>query len=38
MYHMVRSLGVKAVLRRELPAGAAAFLIGKETGRGHEAR
>jgi hypothetical protein len=29
MYHMVRSLGAKAVLQRELPAGAAAFLIAE---------
>jgi hypothetical protein len=29
MYHMVRSLGARAVLRRELPAGATAFLIAE---------
>ena len=29
MYHMVRSLGVRAVLQRELPACATAFLIAE---------
>lgn len=29
MYYMMRSLGIKATLRRELPAGAAAFLIAE---------
>jgi hypothetical protein len=29
MYHMMRSLGVKDTLRRELPAAAVAFLIAE---------
>lgn len=29
MYHMVRSLAVKATMRRELPAAAVAFLVAE---------
>ena len=29
MYHMMRSLGAKDTVRRELPAGAVAFLIAE---------